>query len=117
MRRHLPAGLDLTALAGDRRRRRAGWIDDELTINGFVGDRSPANERDAAAASGSVVRGKGRVEPSRKKASGWAGFCFALLRLSAGQKWTRPTVSLETSAGEILVARVVSSHPSTIFFY
>ncbi|CAD6336160.1 unnamed protein product [Miscanthus lutarioriparius] len=70
LRRHLRAELDLTALAGDRRRR-AGWID------GFVGDRSPANERDAAAASGSVVRGKGRVEPSRKKAS-------ALLRLSAG---------------------------------
>ena len=82
LRRHLRAALDLTALAGDRRRL-AGWID------GFVGDRSPANERDVAAASGSVVRGKGRVEPSRKKESGWAGFCFALLRLSAGQKWTR----------------------------
>jgi hypothetical protein len=87
MRRHRRAGLDLTALAGDDRRRR----------DGFVGDRSPANERDDDAASGSVVRGKGRVGRSRKKAAGWAGFRFALLvGRSEMDKGVRPTGSLGT---------------------
>ena len=119
MRRHLPAGLDLTALAGDRRRRRAGWIDDELTIDGFVGDRSPANERDENDASGSVeCHAQKKVAWGEAERKRRVGLGFALLvGRSEMDKGVRPTVSLETSAGEILVARVVSSHPSTIFFY
>ena len=84
LRRHLRAELDLTALAGDRRRR-AGWID------GFVGDRSPANERDENDASGSVechAQKKvawGEAERKRRVGLGFALLCFACRQVTNGQ--------------------------------